>query len=200
MTLEALLCIVRIEEVSTEGDSMNWACSDDQTPLIGDLGSFSEPILFHKMDETPEESQWDQLVREYHYLGYVSQIGGRVKYLVSLGARLVGAVSFCSAAYRLGQRDLYVGWDEKTRLEYLPHLLNNNRFLILPWIRVKNLASRVLSMSIKRVREDWERQYDVEPYMVETFVDLELFCGVSYSNDFSRFQKLIYPDNKFLIS
>jgi hypothetical protein len=133
------------------------------------------------VDETPEESQWDRLVREYHYLGYESQIGGRVKYLVSLGARLVGAVSFCSAAYRLGLRDLYVGWDEKTRLEYLPHLLNNNRFLILPWIHVKNLASRILSMSIKRVREDWERQYDVEPYMVETFVDRELFGGVSYT-------------------
>jgi hypothetical protein len=105
LTLEALLCILKIEDVNTEGDSMNWACFDDQTPLVGELGCFSDPILFHKIDETPEEFQWSHLVREYHYLGYVTQIGGRVKYLVSLGARLVGAVSFCSAAYRLGPRD-----------------------------------------------------------------------------------------------
>ncbi|MDR1080172.1 MAG: DUF4338 domain-containing protein, partial [Deltaproteobacteria bacterium] len=62
---------------------MDCACIDDKTPLIGDLGDFSESVLLQKVDETPEESQWDRLVREYHYLGYESQIGGRVKYLVS---------------------------------------------------------------------------------------------------------------------
>jgi SRSO17 transposase len=80
----------------------------------------------------------------------------------------------------LGPRDQFIGWDESTRLLYLQHIVNNNRFLILPWIRVQNLASHVLSLSLKRVRVDWEKQYDIEPYMVETFVDPEKFCGTSY--------------------
>ena len=153
------------------------------TPLVGEISDFTGPVAFHKVDETLREPLWDHLVRKYHYLGYDSMIGCRVKYLLSLGNRLVGAISFCSAAYKLGPRDLYVGWDEKTRLLYLPHLLNNNRFLIFPWIRVKNLASHILAMSLNRVREDWTKQFDVEPYMVETFVNRNKYRGTCYLAD-----------------
>jgi SRSO17 transposase len=159
---------------------MNCIELNNETPVMGGLGDFLEPVHFHKVDETPEESLWDQLVREHHYLGYDSVIGGRVKYLVTLGTTLVGAISFCSAAFSLGLRDQYVGWDENTRLKYLPHLINNNRFLILPWIRVKNLASHILALSLREVRADWKKQYDVEPYMCETFVDREKFTGTCY--------------------
>jgi SRSO17 transposase len=152
----------------------------DQTLLTGELADFDCPVALHKVDETKMEVIWDNLVREHHYLGYESMIGGRVKYLVTLGRRLVGAISFCSASYKLGPRDQFVGWDEKTRLEYLPHLLNNNRFLIFPWINVRNLASHILAVSLKRVREDWFKQYELEPFMVETFVDREKYRGSSY--------------------
>jgi SRSO17 transposase len=73
-----------------------------------------------------------------------------------------------------------MGWDEETRISVLPHLVNNNRFLILPGIKIKNLASRVLSMSLQQVREDWEKQYGVALYMAETFVDREHFLGTCY--------------------
>ncbi|MDR1084713.1 MAG: DUF4338 domain-containing protein, partial [Deltaproteobacteria bacterium] len=151
----------------------------ERTVLTGDLGSFTEPVRFHKVDETKREVLWDNLVREHHYLGYESMTGGRVKYLITMGKRLLGAISFCSAACKLGPRDLFIGWDEKTRLEYLPHLLNNNRFLILPWIQIRNLASHVLSLSLKIVRTDWIKQYDAEPYLVETFVDPAKYSGTS---------------------
>ncbi|MDR1533987.1 MAG: IS701 family transposase [Planctomycetota bacterium] len=148
--------------------------------MEGIVGDCDEPVLLHRVDETLWESLWDHLVREYHYLGYDSMIGRRIKYLATMAKRPIGAISFCSACYKLGPRDMFVGWDEATRIEYLPHLLNNNRFLILPWIKVRNLASRLLALSIKRVREDWERQYAVKPYMVETFVDRQKFSGTSY--------------------
>jgi SRSO17 transposase len=153
----------------------------DRAELEGDLGDFSEPVRLHKVDETKWEPLWDKLVREHHYLGYESQIGCRIKYLVTLGRRLVGAISYCSAAYKLGPRDKFIGWDEETRLAMLPHIVNNNRFLILPWIKVRNLASRVLSMSLKRLRLDWKKQYDIEPYMAETFVDSGRYLGTCYA-------------------
>ena len=152
----------------------------DKTPIIGELNEFG-PVRLHKVDETRMEEFWDAVVREYHYLGYERQIGARVKYVITLGKQIVGAISFCSAAFRLGPRDAYIGWDEETRLSKLPHLVANNRFLIFPWIRVRNLASHTLSKSLARLKLDWERQYGVKPWMVETFVDRSRYLGTCYA-------------------
>jgi SRSO17 transposase len=152
----------------------------NKTLMEGGLSDFQGPVRLEKACETLREAFWNHLVREYHYLGSDGMIGSRVKYLVFLGERLVGAISFCSAAYQLGLRDLYVGWDQETRLKYLPGLLNNNRFLILPWVRIKNLASHTLALALRRVRSDWQSQYGVEPFMVETFVDSDRYRGTCY--------------------
>ena len=149
--------------------------------MEGDLGDFPGPVRLIKVDETKWEPLWDRLVREHHYLGYDSVIGSRVKYLIALGNKIVGAISFCSAAYKLGLRDKFVGWDEPTRLAMLPRLVSNNRFLLLPWVRIRNLASHVLSRSLEQLRVDWKRWYGVEPYMAETFVDSERFAGTCYA-------------------
>jgi hypothetical protein len=125
--------------------------------LEGTLSDFNSPARLHLVDETKWESLWDKLMREHHYLGYESMIGGRLKYLITLGQWIVGAISFCSGAFKLGLRDLFIGWDEKTRLSMLPHLINNNRFLILLWVRILNLASHVLAMSLKQLRQDWAK-------------------------------------------
>jgi len=151
----------------------------NKTPMVGEISDYEEEVLLHKVDETKWEKTWNELVRKYHYLGYGSVIGARMKYIITLGAYIVGAISFCSAAYHLGPRDEYIGWDEETRLAMLPHLLSNNRFLILPWISIRNLASRVLSLSLQRLRKDWEKQYGITPYMVETFVD-NAYQGTCY--------------------
>jgi len=152
----------------------------DKTPLEGVLGDFKDPVRLVKVDETKWEAYWDGLVDRYHYLGYTWQMGGRVKYLITLGDRILGAIGFCSAVYRLEPRDAYIGWDDGTRVSLLPHMVGNNRFLILPFVRIRNLASHVLSMGVKRLRLDWRAQYGVDPYMVETFVDPERFSGCCY--------------------
>jgi hypothetical protein len=122
------------------------------------------------------------VVQEHYYLGYRSVNGGQVKYLATLGETIVGAVSFCSGAYKLGPRDLFLALDEMTREEQLPHILNNNLFLILPWIKVRNLASHILALSLKAVRVDWLKKYDVEPHIVETFVDPARYPGTCYKD------------------
>ena len=152
----------------------------DKTPLTGELSEYHGTVRFHKVDETKYEVFWNELVKEYHYLGYEGQMGARVKYIITLGRQIVGAISFCSGAYKLGPRDEYIGWDESTRLSKLQHVLSNNRFLILPWIRVRNLASHILAKILRQLREDWEKQYEVTPYMVETFVDREKYLGTCY--------------------
>jgi len=152
----------------------------NKTAIEGDIGDIPMSVELHKVDETKWEDFWDELVREYHYLGYEGQIGARIKYIVTLGKQIAGAISFCSATYKLGPRDAYIGWREEERQNMLPHLVMNNRFLILPWIRVRNLASQILSKSLKQLREDWEKQYEVTPYMVETFVDRERYLGTCY--------------------
>ena len=152
----------------------------DKTPMVGELSEHQGTVRLHKVDETKWEVFWNALVREYHYLGYEGQIGARVKYIITLGKQIVGAISFCSASYRLGPRDDYVGWSEEVRVSNQQHILSNNRFLILPWIRINNLASHILSKSLRQLREDWEKQYEVTPYMIETFVDREKYLGTCY--------------------
>ena len=152
----------------------------DKTPMHGELSDYPGNVQLHKVDETKYEALWDEMVREYHYLGYEGQMGARIKYVITLGKQIVGAISFCSAAYKLGPRDEYIGWSEEVRLSKLPHLLTNNRFLILPWIRIRNLASHVLSKSLRQLKGDWEKQYEVTPYMIETFVDREKYLGTCY--------------------
>lgn len=149
-------------------------------PLTGTLGDYADSVKLIKVDETKLEAFWDYLVAKYHYIGYVGQLGCRIKYIIAIGKQPVGAISFCSAVYKLGPRDRFIGFDEASRMSMLPHMVNNNRFLILPWIKIKNLSSHILSASLKQLRIDWQKQYEVEPYMVETFVDRQLYRGTSY--------------------
>jgi len=151
----------------------------DKARLTGKISDYKDELLLHKVDETKWEKYWNELVNEHHYLGFEGSIGGRIKYIITLGERIVGAISFCSAKYHLAPRDNYIGWDAETRQTMLPHLINNNRFLIMPEIKIKNLASRVLSMSLRQVQKDWEKQYEITPYMVETFVD-KRYTGACY--------------------
>jgi len=151
-----------------------------KTPLTGRIDEYNEALILHKVDETKWERHWNRLVDEHHYLGFEGSIGGRVKYIATLGERIVGAISYSSGVYHLKPRDEYIGWDETTRTAMLGHIINNNRFLILPEIKIKNLATRILSMSLRRVKGDWEKQYETTPYIVETFVDRERYKGTCY--------------------
>ena len=124
-----------------------------------------------------------ELVGRYHYLGHAVPFGAHLRYLVygTIPERtVVGCVQFSSAAWRIAVRDEWIGWDGTTRVRNLEHIINNSRFMLLPWVHVKNLASRVLSEAVQRMAVDWKRRYRVEPLLVETLVDPRRYRGTCY--------------------
>lgn len=151
----------------------------DKTPIDCKLKEL-QPLRFVLVSKTPLEPVWDYAVSEHHYLGYGMMIGPRLKYMVFSGHKFLAALSFNQAAYKVGSRDSYIGWSDEERMVFLPLLVNNNRFLVLPWVDVKNLASHVLSQSIKLLRKDWPAAYGKEPILVETFVDAVRYKGTCY--------------------
>jgi len=151
----------------------------DKTPIECELRELY-PLRFVLVSKTPLEPVWDYAVSEYHYLGYDMMIGPRLKYLVFSGILLLAAISFNQASYKVGRRDSYIGWNDEQRLKYLPLIINNNRFLILPWVKVKNLASHILSQSIKLIRTDWPAHHNAKPLLIETYTDATRYKGVCY--------------------
>ena len=158
---------------------MDTEIKTDRECISGHIRDLKQ-IEIMKVCKTPMEATWDYLVRTYHYLGCKKIIGPRIKYLVFSGGNPIAAISYNGASKYLEVRDTYIGWDKNQRKNLLPHILNNNRLLILPWIKVKNLASHLISRTLRMLRTDWKKAYGVTPHMVETFVELERHTGVCY--------------------
>ena len=128
-----------------------------------------------------ESKIWFALVSKYHYLGNRPLCGAQIRYLVKSPVYgYLGALAFSSGSFGLAARDTYIGWTEAARRANLNRLVCNNRFLILPTVRVKNLASHVLGLTLARLVQDWEQRYGVQPVVVETFVDPGRFAGTCY--------------------
>jgi len=129
-----------------------------------------------------EESRlWNEMMEKHHYLKSSKLCGAQLRYLVKSSKHgCLGGLSFSSAAWRLKSRDQWIGWDESSRRKNLGKVVCNSRFLILPWVNIPNLASHLLSMSIKRMKEDWLEQYGVSPILLETFVERGRFKGTCY--------------------
>lgn len=123
---------------------------------------------------------WNRMMEGHHYLGNGHLCGKQVRYLICSDGIFLGGLSFSSAAWKLRSRDEWIGWDERARQENLHKVVCNSRFLILPSIRVANLASHVLSLSVKRLREDWRNRYGYLPVLLESFVEDGRFIGTCY--------------------
>ncbi len=143
---------------------------------------------FESIDLEPVRNQtdiqlWNEYVHRYHALGYKRPFGAHQRYFViSKGGQehILGCLLFSAAAWALAARDQWIGWSQIDRSLRLNLVLNNTRFLIFPWVRVKNLASKALSLAVKRVRYDWQDRYGYSPVLLETFVDLEKYRGTCY--------------------
>lgn len=142
-------------------------------------GALGEVILRIANSQT-SRNLWEYLIDKYHYLGYKRPVGASVKYLVYSDERLVGCIGFASAVLKLNLRDKWIGWTVEQKQKNLHLIINNVRFLILPWVRIKNLASKILSIATRQVQKDWESLYECKPVLVETFVDIGKFIGTCY--------------------
>lgn len=155
--------------------------SDPQLPCTGDLRQWL-PVEVQQITEPTERRLFQQYVHRYHYLGYRVPYGAQLRYFIRGGApaRILGCLLFTSAAWKMAPRDGYIGWDEGTRSRGLTHIVNNSRFLILPWVRIPNLASHVLSLAAKAVERDWPVHYGAEAVLLETLVDRSHYAGTCY--------------------
>lgn len=139
------------------------------------------PLRVEVVEDGEARALWRHVLGRYHYLGSVEPVGASVRHLVyGRDGALLAALGWQSAVTHLMSRDRIIGWDEEEKKEHLDRVATNVRFLIMPWVRIRNAASSILSRSIERLREDWWRKYKVELALLETFVDRSLFSGTCY--------------------
>ncbi|NQU64318.1 MAG: DUF4338 domain-containing protein [SAR324 cluster bacterium] len=150
-----------------------------QSPVVGRLGEIGS-IEFCQVRRQPGESLCNSLIEQYHYLGYVQPVGEHLKYLISAGGRPVACMTFSSAPRHIGCRDRYIGWSPEVRLKNLRLIAYNSRFLILPWVQVRFLASHLLSGAARIIADDWQALYHHPVHYLETFVDTERYAGTCY--------------------
>ena len=148
-------------------------------PLEEKLGAY-EPIVLEQVKTKQQRLLFRELVGRYHYLGYAVPFGANLRYLFYTGEQVLGCMQFSSPAWRMAAREHWIGWDEQARRSNLQHVVNQSRFLILPWVHIANLASVVLSRAHHRLRQDWEELYGIEPLLVETLVDESRYSGHCY--------------------
>jgi len=160
-------------------DSSQALISVENTLIEGTVNQF-KPFRIKMVSHTPLEIQWNQLMKSYHYLGYSVLVGTYLKYLVFSNERIVAATGWSSAVWKLAARDDAIGWTVEQRNQYLHRVANNTRFLIFPWVRIKNFASHILSQTIRVLNVDWLKVYGYRLWLLETFVDSERFMGSSY--------------------
>jgi len=133
-----------------------------------------------RLIKSTETKLWDRLMAQYHYLGFRCLVGETLKYVAEINCQWVALIGWGTAAFKNRHRDKWIGWLPEQQWQRLKYIANNQRFLILPEIRVKNLASKILSLNLKRLSSDWEAIYGHPIYLVETFVDSSRFNGTCY--------------------
>jgi len=127
-----------------------------------------------------DSALWNEYIDRYHYLGYKPLAGAQLRYFATAGERVVGLFGFGAAAWKTGPRDTWIGWSREQRQRNLGGVVNNARFLILPWIRVPCLASKLLSLAARVLARDWAERYGYRPVLLESFVEAGRFTGTCY--------------------
>jgi hypothetical protein len=156
------------------------SASDPREPVQASVRAL-EPLVFQRVEKGKVSSLWNELIQRYHYLGYRPLSGAQMRYLVWSGdGRLLAAVGFGASAWQVKPRDQYIGWNHEQRAQGLHQIVNNARFLILPWVKCCGLASRILSGVLKPLRTDWSLRYGYQPLLLESFVEIPRFTGTCY--------------------
>lgn len=151
----------------------------DTTPLCSPLDAI-RPLTFHQVRRTSREPLFNSLLEQYHDLGYTQPVGEHLKYLVVAQDRPMACLAWSSAPRHLGCRDRFIGWSPEARRKNIRFLAYNLRFLILPWVEVRHLASHLLGRMARVLARDWEQVYGHPIHFLETFVDPQQYRGTCY--------------------
>jgi hypothetical protein len=155
----------------------------DTQPSISEKLSKLSPISLSRVKTKEHRQLWYEYVDRYHYLGYQLPFGAQLRYFIKSGARqalVLGCLQFSSPAWKMAPRDRWIGWNDEQRQRNLQKVISNSRFLIFPWVQVKNLASSVLALAVKTVPDDWQSCYGYRPVLMETLVAQKRFKGTCY--------------------
>ena len=155
------------------------SASDPAPPVIGTRGDL-KTLRLHQVCSPKDSRLWNELIERYHYLGYTPLPGAQIRYFIEGNGQLLGALGVGAAAWKIAPRDLFISWTHAQRQARLHLVVNNARFLIFPWVRVKYLASSVLSIMARQLGRDWEARHSFRPVLLETFVERERFHGNCY--------------------
>lgn len=152
-----------------------WAI--EQPEIHQRAGEFN---LTLELVDSRSSALWNEFIDRYHYLGYKALPGAQLRYFVRADTQILALLGFGAAAWKTAPRDRYIGWDKAARKNNLHLVVNNARFLILPWVHSKNLGSKILSLACRRICDDWQQRYNYRPVMLETFVEKQRFKGTCY--------------------
>lgn len=186
-------CMAALEELESEGvlelpvsrgnkKSISLIEAKIEEPcgeITGNIVDF-EPIRLEIAKGREDSRLWRTYVDRYHMLGHKTVFGSRLNYFIKSNEIMLGCIQFSASAWSLQGRDQWIGWDVDDRKKRLHLIVNNSRYLIFPWVRIKNLASKALALAAKQIQGDWLREYCYSPVLLETFVDLEHFNGTCY--------------------
>jgi Domain of unknown function (DUF4338) len=139
-----------------------------------------EPLELVLVEGQAESRRWREQVERYHYLGCRVPFGAHLRYWVRHRQQELACLLWSSPAWKMQARDEWIGWNDQQRQSNLQGLVNNGRFLILPWVHVKGLASKILALSARQMPRDWETRYACRPVLLETLVDAARYRGTCY--------------------
>jgi hypothetical protein len=141
------------------------------------------PLRLHRIEGVERGSLWNQFIDRYHYLRFRVPFGANLRYLVQSERKpgeYLACLLFSSPAWKMAPRDAWIGWNDEQRKRNLRYIVCNSRFLVLPWVSVKGLASKILSLAARQLPEDWQQRYGYRPLLLETLVDPVRFRGTAY--------------------
>ncbi len=171
------------QQKKRESKEIVWSADTESQPLIKcNLDTLGD-IHLEIVTEKTQVALWNEYVDRHHYLGYRHPIGASLKYFIVSGdtpGKILGCMLFSASVWQLADRDQWIGWEKKDREKRLNLIINNNRFLIFPWVKVSNLASHALSRVTRQIRDDWNRIHGYRPVLIETFVDTSRYSGTCY--------------------
>lgn len=153
----------------------------DCMPLAGGLREFRSQLRMGLVQNSKQLALYRGLVGTYHYLGYQQATGAQLRYMAYFQDRPIACLSFGPAAWKVGARDPFLGWSAQARQQNLRGVVNNDRFVILPWVQIKCLASYLLGRTVRQLPGAWQRVYGYELALVETFVEHQRFAGTAYA-------------------
>jgi Domain of unknown function (DUF4338) len=178
---EGLLKLPEVRKLGGRGPRRaDGSGSCEEPALVACAASECEPLQLVLVEGPAASRRWREQVERHHYLGCRVPFGAHLRYWVCSRERELACLLWTSPAWKMQARDKWIGWSDEQRRGNLQAIVNNGRFLVLPWVRVKGLASKILALSARQMPHDWEIGYGYRPLLLETLVDATRFRGTCY--------------------